>query len=160
MHKVRGVVVILREELAIQVHCASDPTACCAARAELREDIVRKVVHVIGGCAAGALPDAATDCVVNVAGGAAAIHLDDAILGVVSIAVVPIIGHVACGVVLVRGEKTIVSVHGLTEAAGSGIRALVGAIAPSVDVPRERVWITWGRSRLTALSAATRFLHR
>ena len=63
--KVRSTVGILRKEMSIQVLGASGPAASGAAEAEDGEDIVRKVVQIIGGCAADALPDAATVSVVN-----------------------------------------------------------------------------------------------
>ena len=65
MDEVRSTVGILREEMSIQVLGASGPAASGAAEAEDGEDIVRKVVQIIGGCAADALPDAATVSVVN-----------------------------------------------------------------------------------------------
>src|SRR5437762_9865258 len=130
--------------MSIQVLGASGPAASGPAGAEDGEDIVREVVEIVSRCTGDVLPDAAAVGVINVAGGAAAIHLRHAILSVKSVGVGGVVDHVACGVVLIgRTEETIVAVYGLTESIGAGTRALVGLIAPSVDSPLDRIRTGW-----------------
>ena len=86
-----------------------------------------------------------TTGIVEIAGGGAAIDLDEAILGVVSVSVAGVLDHVASRVVPVCWtEQLVLRVHVLTEAAGSDTGGLVGAVTPGIDGPRECVWIGWG----------------
>ena len=132
--KVSSTVGILRKELPIRVYGAGGPAARGAAGAEDGEDFVREVVEIIGRRA-----DAATVSVINVAGGAAAIDLRHAILGVETVRVRGVVSHVACAVVLIgRTEETIIGVHrlvkGVARSAGYG---LVRTVAPGIDCPGE-----------------------
>ena len=104
--EVRGVIFVFSDLLAVQINMACGPTlhSAGATRIKFSNDATGKVLKIVGGrrhtCSRPM--HAATQCVIRVSGGTAAVYRDEPVFGIVGISMASILRHISSGVVLVR----------------------------------------------------------
>lgn len=147
VREVERAIGVFSQNAPIQVDIAAPPVNCPGSvLRKLRRRVTIKVVNIVKRGATRGPFDAVAKGVVDVAGrgiGAGAegaVHLNEAVFGVVEISVAAVEGHVPGSVVPVgvihRIDEAILGVHGGVELpTGPGRDGLVGAIAPGVVSP-------------------------